>query len=82
VYGARLCALVGAGEAAKVRDVKNGFTIFIDWSGWVVGRVCWQEGFGAFSYSHSQLKGVFDYIRDQERHHARRSFQDQHVRVF
>ena len=27
-------------------------------------------GFGAFSYGHSQLDGVMEYIREQERHHA------------
>ena len=46
-----------------VRDVKNGSTNFINRNGWTVGRFCWQEGFGAFSYGHSQLKGVMDYKR-------------------
>jgi putative transposase len=63
-----------------VRDVKNGSTNFINHMKWVVGRFCWQEGFGAFSYGHSQLTGIIDYIRDQERHHARRSFRDEYVR--
>jgi REP element-mobilizing transposase RayT len=61
-----------------VRDVKNGSTNFINRSGWVLGRFCWQEGFGAFSYGHSQLKGII--VRDQERHHARRSFRDEYLR--
>jgi REP element-mobilizing transposase RayT len=38
-----------------VRDVKNGSTNFINRNGWFPGRFCWQEGFGAFSYGHSQL---------------------------
>jgi REP element-mobilizing transposase RayT len=63
-----------------VRDVKNGSTNFINRSGWVMGRFCWQEGFGAFSYGHSQLKAIIDYIRDQERHHAQRSFQGEYLR--
>ncbi len=63
-----------------VRDVKNGSTNFINRCGWVAGRFCWQEGFGAFSYGHSQLKGVIDYVRDQERHHARRSFREEYLR--
>jgi REP element-mobilizing transposase RayT len=61
-----------------VRDVKNGSTNFINRSGWVRGR--WQEGFGAFSYGHSQLKGIIEYIRGQERHHTRRSFHDEYLR--
>jgi REP element-mobilizing transposase RayT len=63
-----------------VRDVKNGSTNFINRKGWVLGRFCWQEGFGAFSYGHSQLSGIINYIRDQEQHHARRSFRDEYLR--
>ncbi len=36
-------------------------------------------GFGAFSYGHSQLKGVSNYIRDQVRHHARRTFPQEYL---
>jgi putative transposase len=63
-----------------VRDVKNGSTNFINRKRWVPGRFGWQEGFGAFSYGHSQLTDVIHYIRDQERHHARRSFGDEYAR--
>jgi putative transposase len=63
-----------------VRDVKNGSTNFINRSGWVMGRFSWQEGFGAFSYGHSQLKTIIDYVGNQERHHSRTSFQDEYVR--
>jgi REP element-mobilizing transposase RayT len=63
-----------------VREVKNGSTNFINRSGWVMGRFSWQEGFGAFSYGHSQLQGIIEYIRDQERHHARSSFRDGYLR--
>jgi putative transposase len=62
-----------------VRDVKNGSTNFVNRSGWVMGRFGWQEGFGAFSYGHSQLKAIIDYVRDQERHHARRNFRDEYL---
>ena len=63
-----------------VRDVKNGSTNFINRKGWVPGRFCWQEGFGAFSYGHSQLARVINYVRDQERHHALQSCRDEYVR--
>jgi len=63
-----------------VRDVKNGSTNFINRSGWVMGRFSWQEGFGAFSYGHSQLKRIMDYLREQERHQARNSFRDEYRR--
>jgi putative transposase len=37
----------------------------------------WQEGYGAFSVSPSQLNTVVDYIRNQAKHHARRSFEEE-----
>ena len=63
-----------------VRDVKNASTNFINRKRWVMGRFEWQEGFGAFSYGHSQLTGIINYIRDQERHHARRTFREEYLR--
>lgn len=37
----------------------------------------WQAGYGAFSIGQSQLSAVIDYIQQQERHHQRRSFQEE-----
>ncbi len=34
----------------------------------------WQGGFGAFSYSKSQIPVVSNYIINQERHHKKKSF--------
>ena len=63
-----------------VRDVKNGSSNFINRKGWVLGRFSWQEGFGAFSYGHSQLSRIIRYIRDQEQHHAKFSFREEYLR--
>jgi putative transposase len=62
-----------------VGDIKTGSTNHINEQKWVLGRFSWQEGFGAFSYSHSQLTGVIDYIRDQVKHHARRTFRQEYL---
>ena len=62
-----------------VRDVKNASTNFVNSKQWMAGRFGWQAGFGAFSYGHSQLTAVHNYIRDQERHHARRTFRDEYL---
>ncbi len=37
----------------------------------------WQGGYGAFSVSESSRNAVIRYIRNQERHHRRISFQDE-----
>ena len=61
-----------------VRDVQAGSSKFINERHWVAGRFTWQEGFGAFSYAHSQLSDVIRYIQNQEQHHATRSFGDEY----
>lgn len=38
----------------------------------------WQEGYGAFSYSRSQVQVVTDYIMNQEEHHKKRSFLEEY----
>jgi putative transposase len=37
----------------------------------------WQEGYAAFSVSHSNLGRVKDYIERQEEHHRKRSFREE-----
>lgn len=62
-----------------VRDVKAGSSKFINEKRWVIGRFSWQEGFGAFSYSRSQLGAVIRYIENQQKHHAKKSFREEYV---
>ena len=42
-------------------------------------RFEWQEGYGIFSYSQSQVEAVFRYIQDQEDHHKKNSFKDEYL---
>ncbi|WP_243408707.1 IS200/IS605 family transposase, partial [Flavobacterium sp. WLB] len=39
----------------------------------------WQEGYGAFSYSKSQLSAVADYIENQEEHHKKKTFKEEYI---
>ncbi len=61
-----------------VRDIKAGSSKFINDKRWVHGRFNWQEGFGAFSYGHSQLNEVIRYIQNQEAHHQQKSFKHEY----
>jgi putative transposase len=54
-----------------VRHIKAGSSGFINDRRCVAGRFCWQEGFGTFSYSHSQLSTVIRYIQNPQEHHQR-----------
>ena len=64
-----------------VRDIKAGSSKFIKDKRWVAGRFSWQEGFGAFSYSRSQLGTVIRYIENQQQHHAKQSFREEYIEL-
>ena len=62
-----------------VRDIKSHSSSFIREQGFVKGRFEWQEGFGAFSVSQSQVPKLILYIQNQELHHKKRSFQSEYL---
>jgi putative transposase len=62
-----------------VKDIKAGSSNFINDLKWVRGRFNWQEGFGAFSYSRSQIDRVCKYILNQEKHQSKRTFKDEYI---
>jgi REP element-mobilizing transposase RayT len=44
-------------------------------------RFAWQEGYGAFSVSRSDVEIVREYIRNQAEHHRRITFQEEYVNI-
>jgi putative transposase len=68
-------------EAASdlIGRIKTGSSNHINEQRWIGCHFSWQEGFGAFSVSHSHLDAVINYIRNQENHHRRRSFQQEYL---
>src|SRR5437867_5145882 len=65
--------------ADLVQEIKADSTNFINKRRLVHGRFSWQDGYGAFSYGHSQLDTIIRYIQNQEKHHSRRSFRDEYL---
>ncbi|MFZ1701627.1 MAG: IS200/IS605 family transposase [Pyrinomonadaceae bacterium] len=63
-----------------VRDIKANSSPFVNEKRFVKGKFCWQEGFGAFSYSISQLDDVIRYIQNQQEHHKENSFKDEYMK--
>lgn len=61
-----------------VRDIKNNSSKFINEQNWVKGKFSWQEGYGAFSYSHSHIENVYQYILNQEKHHQKITFRQEY----
>jgi putative transposase len=62
-----------------MRDVKNNSSRFINERGFVKGKFQWQEGYGAFSHSHSQIERVYNYILNQEVHHQKQTFEQEYL---
>lgn len=65
--------------ADLVREIKADSTNYINEQKFVHGRFNWQEGYGAFSYGHSQLDTIIRYIQRQEMHHQKRSFKSEYL---
>ncbi|MCG9129943.1 IS200/IS605 family transposase [Candidatus Poribacteria bacterium] len=62
-----------------VRDIKANSTKFINNNEWVLGGFEWQTGYSAFSYGRSQIDDVIEYIKNQEKHHKRITFQEEYL---
>ncbi len=62
-----------------VRDLKRSSSIFINENKWFKSKFQWQEGYGAFSYSKSQVDNVYNYIQKQEEHHKKTTFREEYI---
>lgn len=62
-----------------VREVKKSSNSFIKEKEFSKYKFEWQEGFGAFSYSHYSLDNVIAYINNQKQHHKKRSFKEEYI---
>ena len=65
--------------ADLVRDIKSDSSEWVNRKKLARGKFGWQEGYGAFSYGHSQLDTIIRYIQNQERHHQRKSFKNEYL---
>ena len=59
--------------------MKNSSTEFINDNRFIKGKFLWQEGYGAFTYSQSQIDRVYKYILNQEAHHKKITFKDEYI---
>ncbi len=64
--------------SSLVRDIKRDSTNFVNNEIKLRGKFGWQEGFGAFSYSHSQIDSVAKYVFNQEKHHRLKTFREEY----
>ncbi|HZX62154.1 MAG TPA: IS200/IS605 family transposase [Bacteroidales bacterium] len=64
-----------------LQDIKGSSSGWINSRNLVKGKFRWQEGYGAFSYSHSHIDNVVKYIMNQEKHHKKRTFGEEYIEL-
>jgi REP element-mobilizing transposase RayT len=65
--------------AETIKEIKRASTNFINEKGWFKNKFLWQNGYGCFSYSRSQIDDVVKYILNQQNHHSKRSFREEYI---
>jgi hypothetical protein len=60
-----------------MQDIKADSSKWINQKKFIMGRFSWQVGYGAFSYSMSQISNVASYIENQKQHHANKTFSEE-----
>jgi len=63
-----------------VKKIKRDSSNWINDEKLARGKFSWQEGYGVFSYSKSQLPNVIEYIKNQEEHHRGKTFREEYIR--
>lgn len=67
--------------SSLVGTVKKSSCDFINEKKWLRGKFNGQEGYGAFSYSHSQIDRVIKYIDNQQQHHKKKTFREEYLEM-
>ena len=62
-----------------MQDIKGSSSKWINEKKFLKVKFEWQEGYGAFSYAKFQVNTVINYIKNQEQHHALRSFHQEYL---
>lgn len=62
-----------------MKEVKQSSSKWINQNKLTNGHFEWQEGYGAFSYSKSQINQVVSYIQNQELHHKKKTFKEEYL---
>lgn len=63
-----------------MQDIKGSSSKWINEKKFLKVKFEWQEGYGAFSYSKSNVQTVINYIKNQETHHKTKTFREEYLK--
>lgn len=64
-----------------VEEIKTSSNRFVKENRLSKFQFAWQKGYGAFSYSRSQIPDVARYIETQELHHSKKIFREEYLEM-
>ena len=64
-----------------VEEIKTSSNHWIKNKKLTAFRFSWQNGYGAFTHSHSQIDTVTRYVLNQEKHHSKRTFREEYIEM-
>jgi putative transposase len=67
--------------ADLVKDIKLGSTSFIKEAGIFPNFNGWQDGYGAFTYSQEAKHNLIEYVKNQEQHHANKTYREELIEL-
>ena len=62
-----------------IEQIKSGSSNWLNSKKYIKGKFCWQDGYGAFTYSKSHIDKVVKYILNQPEHHKKKSFREEYL---
>ena len=62
-----------------MEQIKSGSSKWLNNQKYIHGKFSWQDGYGGFTYSKSQIDNVVKYILNQPEHHKKQSFKDEYL---
>ncbi|MEQ1796765.1 MAG: IS200/IS605 family transposase [Lacibacter sp.] len=62
-----------------IKEIKVESNEFLNNQNWMKNKFNWQEGYGVFSYGHSQIDTVAQYVLNQELHHKKKTFREEYL---
>ena len=68
-----------------IKQIKGSSSHYINQNNLIDDKFAWQTGYAAYSVSESVVEKVYEYIKNQKQHHAKKTFQqeyDEFIKIY